>query len=128
MLWSSRARSRERSDPRSAADVSVCSCQALLLTCVANGGQADPRKRLHLVRRLRKAAYWASELAQLASLKGDARTVLEAEAYASWMAGNLLLEQEIDWDGALAKFLRAMCDVCLFAFFCDSCVVFMGAS
>ncbi len=34
---------------------------------------------------------------------------LEAEAYSLWMAGSLLLEKESDWEGALARFLRARC-------------------
>lgn len=32
---------------------------------------------------------------------------LEAEAYSLWMAGSVLLEKESDWEGALARFLRA---------------------
>lgn len=34
---------------------------------------------------------------------------LEAEAYSLWMAGSVLLEKESDWEGALARFLRARC-------------------
>lgn len=34
---------------------------------------------------------------------------LEAEAYSLWMAGSLLLEKESDWEGALARFLKARC-------------------
>lgn len=37
----------------------------------------------------------------------DTRSALEAEAYASWMGGNLLLEKESDWPKALALFTRA---------------------
>lgn len=32
---------------------------------------------------------------------------LEAEAYSLWMAGSVLLEKESDWEGALARFLKA---------------------
>lgn len=32
--------------------------------------------------------------------------------YASWMGGSLLLEKESDWEGALARFLRARCGGC----------------
>ena len=32
---------------------------------------------------------------------------LEAEAYSSWIAGSVLLERETDWEGALARFVRA---------------------
>lgn len=42
-----------------------------------------------------------------ASERCDARTSLEADAYAAWMGGNVLLEKESDWEGALARFLRA---------------------
>ena len=34
---------------------------------------------------------------------------LEAEAYGLWMAGSVLLEKESDWEGALARFLKARC-------------------
>ncbi|KAK9814357.1 hypothetical protein WJX72_004470 [[Myrmecia] bisecta] len=67
----------------------------------------DPRKRLHLIRRLAKAARWAGELARVAAQRCDVRTCLEAEAYLAWMSGNVLLEKEVDWETALAKYLRA---------------------
>lgn len=69
--------------------------------------QATPAKRQHLVRRLAKASRHAAELAALAAARCDARTQLEAEAYSLWMAGSVLLERESDWEGALARFLRA---------------------
>jgi len=65
-----------------------------------------PRRRLHLLRRLRKAAHWADQLKEQCSQKADDRTVLEAEAYAAWMRGNLLLEKE-DWRDAFVHFSRA---------------------
>jgi hypothetical protein len=37
----------------------------------------------------------------------DTRSALEAEAYAAWMAGNVLLEKEADWARALGHFSRA---------------------
>ena len=67
----------------------------------------DPRKRSHMIRRLRKATVHASELVALCKQLGSARTALEAEAYSSFMFGNFLAEQERDWSRALAKFMRA---------------------
>ncbi|KAL4457793.1 hypothetical protein ABPG75_012658 [Micractinium tetrahymenae] len=64
-------------------------------------------KRQHLVRRLSKAASHAAELVALTAARCDARTQLEAEAYSLWMAGSVLLEKETDWEGALARFLKA---------------------
>ncbi|GBG75741.1 hypothetical protein CBR_g20988 [Chara braunii] len=70
-------------------------------------GGPSSRQRFHLIRRLTKAARWGDVLAALCSEKADSRTALEAEAYASWMWGNVKLEREDDWEGALVKFLRA---------------------
>lgn len=67
----------------------------------------DPRKRAHMIRRLKKATLHASELVQLCKQVGSARTALEAEAYSSCIYGSFLQEQERDWDRALAKFMRA---------------------
>lgn len=64
------------------------------------------RKRLHLIRRMRKAAKWADMFAKLCAEKSDSRTALEAEAYASYMQGTVLLEMESNWEVALSKFLR----------------------
>uniref|UniRef100_A0A6A7G753 Signal recognition particle subunit SRP68 n=1 Tax=Hirondellea gigas TaxID=1518452 RepID=A0A6A7G753_9CRUS len=64
------------------------------------------RSRFHLIRRLTKAAFWSSQLTKLCSVAADARTALEAEAYCSWMNGNILLEREI-WSDALEKFVHA---------------------
>lgn len=50
---------------------------AMELKLLAN---TEPRKRFHLLRRLRKAAYYASELETLCqSEKCDTRTKLEAQ-------------------------------------------------
>eukprot|EP00244_Chara_vulgaris_P012339 TRINITY_DN6437_c2_g1_i2.p1 TRINITY_DN6437_c2_g1~~TRINITY_DN6437_c2_g1_i2.p1 ORF type:complete len:566 (-),score=137.77 TRINITY_DN6437_c2_g1_i2:58-1656(-) len=70
-------------------------------------GGPSSRQRFHLIRRLTKAARWGDILASLCAEKADSRTALEAEAYASWMWGNVKLEREDDWEGALVKFLRA---------------------
>ncbi|KAG2435569.1 hypothetical protein HYH02_011863 [Chlamydomonas schloesseri] len=72
-----------------------------------SAGTADPRKRQHLIRRLAKAVLWATELARFSAERADTRGALEAEAYCSWMSGQLLLERESDWELALAKFSRA---------------------
>ncbi|GAB4820832.1 hypothetical protein N2152v2_007878 [Parachlorella kessleri] len=69
--------------------------------------KSEPRKRQHLVRRLAKAAAHAQDLLRLAGDRCDARSSLEADAYAALMGGNVLLERESDWEGALARFLRA---------------------
>ncbi|KGN66541.1 signal recognition particle subunit SRP68 isoform X1 [Cucumis sativus] len=67
----------------------------------------NPRQRIYLIGRLRKAVKWATLFAQLCASKGDSRTSLEAEAYASYMTGNLLFEQDRNWDTALLNFKRA---------------------
>ncbi|ERM98253.1 signal recognition particle subunit SRP68 [Amborella trichopoda] len=67
----------------------------------------NARQRVYLLGRLRKAAKWAILFAQLCSAKGDSRTSLEAEAYASYMKGSLFLEREQNWDTALQDFKKA---------------------
>lgn len=69
----------------------------------------NARQRIYLIGRLRKAVKWATLFAQLCASKGDSRTSLEAEAYASYMTGNLLFEQDRNWDTALLNFKRARC-------------------
>ena len=70
--------------------------------------QSGEQKQHHRqLSRLSKAAKHAEELVRLASQRCDARSALEAEVYASQMAGIMLLEREVDWEGALAKFLHA---------------------
>jgi len=56
---------------------------------------------------MRKAVKWATLFSQLCAIKGDSRTSLEAEAYASYMKGNLLFEQDQNWDTALLNFKSA---------------------
>lgn len=64
-------------------------------------------KRNHLIRRLDKARIWSSELSRIAVECCDVQGRLEAEAYATWLHGSMLLEKESDWTLALAKFTRA---------------------
>ncbi|KAK3042488.1 hypothetical protein RJ639_000212 [Escallonia herrerae] len=65
------------------------------------------RQRSYLIGRLRKAVKWATLFAELCAIKGDSRTSLEAEAYASYMKGSLLFEQDQNWDIALKSFKSA---------------------
>uniref|UniRef100_A0A5B6YLC3 Signal recognition particle subunit SRP68 n=1 Tax=Davidia involucrata TaxID=16924 RepID=A0A5B6YLC3_DAVIN len=67
----------------------------------------NARQRSYLIGRLRKAVKWATLFADLCAIKGDSRTSLEAEAYASYMKGNLLFEQDQNWDIALKSFKSA---------------------
>ncbi|BBH03607.1 signal recognition particle-related / SRP-related protein [Prunus dulcis] len=67
----------------------------------------NARQRIYLIGRLRKAVKWATLFAQLCAIKGDSRTSLEAEAYASFMKGSLLFEQDQNWDTALMNFKSA---------------------
>ncbi|XAR67842.1 hypothetical protein NMG60_11002767 [Bertholletia excelsa] len=67
----------------------------------------NARQRIYLIGRLRKAVKWATLFAELCAIKGDSRTSLEAEAYASYMRGNLLFEQDQNWDVALKSFKSA---------------------
>jgi signal recognition particle subunit SRP68 len=72
-----------------------------------NEQQVDLARRRHAIKRLRKAAIWAAELAAFATDVCDTRSALETEAYSSWLHGAVLLEKETDWEGALTKFGRA---------------------
>ncbi|KAF5843512.1 hypothetical protein DUNSADRAFT_14428 [Dunaliella salina] len=65
------------------------------------------RKRRHLISRLAKASQYAREAARLVHKCCDARSALEAEAYALGMAGYVLLEKEVQWERALSRFMRA---------------------
>ncbi|XP_050223552.1 uncharacterized protein LOC126673444 isoform X1 [Mercurialis annua] len=67
----------------------------------------NARQRIYLIGRLRKAAQWANLFSQLCVIKGDSRTSLEAEAYAAYMNGSLLFEQDRNWETALKNFLSA---------------------
>lgn len=65
------------------------------------------RQRIYLLGRLRKAVKWASLFAQLCAVRADSRTSLEAEAYANYMKGTLLFEQDHNWETALMNFKSA---------------------
>nr|CAD1839978.1 unnamed protein product [Ananas comosus var. bracteatus] len=67
----------------------------------------NARQRIYLLGRLRKAVKWATLFARLCAAKGDSRTSLEAEAYASYMRGTLLFEQDQNWETALVNFKNA---------------------
>ena len=63
---------------------------------------SEPRKKFHMIKRLRKAKSHADQLADLVMAEAspvDAITKLEAQAYAAWMAGNLSFESG-DWKSA----------------------------
>ncbi|CAH2106558.1 unnamed protein product [Euphydryas editha] len=68
----------------------------------------EPRKKFHLVSRLKKACNHAHMLLQLCEQSGacDARTQLEAGAYAAWLSGALLLELQ-QWRPAAESLQRA---------------------
>jgi signal recognition particle subunit SRP68 len=71
----------------------------------ANGGAflTDGERRRKVIGKLTRATQAAQQLRQLCSDVGDEHTVLEAEAYAQWMAATLDLERE-EWGKALASF------------------------
>jgi signal recognition particle subunit SRP68 len=66
---------------------------------------SDPRKKFHLLRRLKKAAKHAKHLLQLSEAceRCDARTRLEAQAYKCWMSANVKFEQQ-KWQQSLEEF------------------------
>ncbi|KAM9296495.1 signal recognition particle subunit SRP68 [Gastrophryne carolinensis] len=64
----------------------------------------EPRKRFHLLSRLRKAVKHGEELERLCdSDRVDAKTKLEAQAYSAYLSGMLQFEQQ-DWEGAMKAF------------------------
>ena len=71
------------------------------------GGASGNALRLRRARvRARAAAAAAASLVEIARAVADARTVLEAEAYAAWLSGESAVESE-DWSRALADLGRA---------------------
>lgn len=67
----------------------------------------EPRKKFHLISRLRKAVTHAQHLEYLCqSPLCDARTKLEAQAYLAWMQGTLYFELQ-DWKQASEKLVLA---------------------
>ena len=55
---------------------------------------SDPRKKYHMINRLRKARKYAEQLEKVCanSDKVDARTKLETQAYSCWLGGTLCFE------------------------------------
>ncbi|KAL5018150.1 hypothetical protein ScPMuIL_003872 [Solemya velum] len=67
----------------------------------------EPRKRFHMVSRLRKAVQFADDLFSLCeNEKCDARTKLECQAYNAWMKGGLEFELE-KWKSAIEYYSSA---------------------
>ncbi|XP_068932428.1 signal recognition particle subunit SRP68 isoform X1 [Petaurus breviceps papuanus] len=64
----------------------------------------EPRKRFHLLSRLRKAVKHAEELERLCeSHRVDAKTKLEAQAYMAYLTGMLRFEHQ-EWKAAMEAF------------------------
>lgn len=64
----------------------------------------EPRKRFHLLSRLRKAVKHAEELERLCeSQRVDAKTKLEAQAYTAYLSGMLRFEHQ-EWKSAIEAF------------------------
>lgn len=64
----------------------------------------EPRKRFHLLSRLRKAVKHAEELERLCeSNRVDAKTKLEAQAYTAYLSGMLRFEHQ-EWKSAIEAF------------------------
>uniref|UniRef100_A0A8D8V9S8 Signal recognition particle subunit SRP68 n=1 Tax=Cacopsylla melanoneura TaxID=428564 RepID=A0A8D8V9S8_9HEMI len=67
----------------------------------------EPRKKFHLISRLRKAAGYAVQLQTLCEAEVcDARTKLEAQAYVSWIVGVLEFELKL-WKSAMKNLKEA---------------------
>uniref|UniRef100_A0A1B6CIN9 Signal recognition particle subunit SRP68 n=1 Tax=Clastoptera arizonana TaxID=38151 RepID=A0A1B6CIN9_9HEMI len=67
----------------------------------------EPRKRFHLIQRLRKSTSYALQLQKLCeSEKCDARTKLEAQAYVAWIHGSLHFELQM-WKPAMENLKKA---------------------
>ncbi|KAF6032509.1 Srp68 [Bugula neritina] len=70
--------------------------------------QEDPRKRYHMLNKLRKAEQYALELSTLCEqVPVDARTKLEVQAYHEWMSGTLQFELKKDWRLAMELLTKA---------------------
>ncbi|XP_018324397.1 signal recognition particle subunit SRP68 [Agrilus planipennis] len=67
----------------------------------------EPRKRFHLIAKLRKACFYALQLEDLCkSDRCDARTKLESQAYVSWIHGTLQFELQL-WAPAVENLKKA---------------------
>ncbi|XP_012531397.1 signal recognition particle subunit SRP68 [Monomorium pharaonis] len=67
----------------------------------------EPRKKFHLISRLKKAAAYSLQLENLIeNINCDARTKLEAQAYVAWMNGSLQFELQL-WKQAMENLKKA---------------------
>ncbi|XP_076183847.1 signal recognition particle 68 [Ptiloglossa arizonensis] len=67
----------------------------------------EPRKKFHLISRLRKAATYSLQLQELIeNVNCDARTKLEAQAYVAWIHGSLHFELQL-WKKAMENLKKA---------------------
>ncbi|XP_018050106.1 PREDICTED: signal recognition particle subunit SRP68 [Atta colombica] len=67
----------------------------------------EPRKKFHLISRLKKAAVYSLQLQDLIeNINCDARTKLEAQAYVAWMNGSLQFELQL-WKQAMENLKKA---------------------
>ncbi|KAI4456971.1 signal recognition particle 68 kda protein [Holotrichia oblita] len=67
----------------------------------------EPRKKFHLIQKMRKACAYALQLEELCKLERcDARTKLESQAYVAWMHGTLHFELQL-WEKANENLKRA---------------------
>lgn len=67
----------------------------------------EPRKKFHLISRLKKAAMYSLKLQDLIeNINCDARTKLEAQAYVAWMNGSLQFELQL-WKQAMENLQKA---------------------
>ncbi|KAL6259841.1 hypothetical protein P5V15_009751 [Pogonomyrmex californicus] len=67
----------------------------------------EPRKKFHLISRLKKAAAYSLQLQELIeNINCDARTKLEAQAYVAWMNGSLQFELQL-WKQAMENLQKA---------------------
>ena len=69
---------------------------------------SDPRKKFHMINRLRKARKYAEQLESVCadSDKVDARTKLETQAYSCWLGGTLCFETS-KWSDAQTLLTKA---------------------
>lgn len=71
--------------------------------------QGEPRKKYHMINRLKKAKVHSGQLTDLVMAEGapvDAVTKLEVQAYHAWMSGTLAFEAA-DWQGAMKALTSA---------------------
>nr|XP_023022582.1 signal recognition particle subunit SRP68 [Leptinotarsa decemlineata] len=81
-----------------------CWAHAMQLRQEAN---TEPRKKFHLIQKLRKSCIYALQLDELCKQdRCDARTKLEAQAYVSWIQGTLQFELQL-WHQAAENFKKA---------------------